>query len=62
MIVVVAFAQGVVPKAFCSELGGCVEESGDEALEDAACVEGVPVVYNGGEDEEFVVPAEHNFS
>jgi len=24
--------------------------------------EGVPVVDGGGEDEEFVVPAEHNFS
>lgn len=38
MIVVVAFAQFVVPKAFCSKFGGCVEEGGDGTLKDDACV------------------------
>ena len=38
VIVVVAFAQFVVPKAFCSKFGGCVEEGGDGTLKDDACV------------------------
>lgn len=48
VIVVVAFAQFVVPEAFCSEFGGCVEEGGDGALDHDESVEVGPVVDYGG--------------